>query len=98
MSLEEVAELIRNTKDWGKGYPVRLYTCNTGTPSSDGEALAKKLADLLGRDVEGPNGFVNVNEAHAGLPQFMKSPPYVSSELGDGSHADREFLNFPAGK
>lgn len=92
ISLADLADLIRETDDFKKGRPVRLYICNTGEPSSDGVPLGQKLADLLGREVEAPDGIVNIDESKAGLPNFMKSKPWVSSELG--GQPNRSFIPF----
>ena len=79
-----------------------MYTCNTGNPSSDGESIAQKLANMLDRNVEGPNGYVNANTVENGNP-WLKSDPYVSSRPdtqtpGDHPPNDRAFVDHPPKK
>jgi RHS repeat-associated protein len=96
ISLEKLADLIRNTDGFKKGQPVILYACETGQPSADGVPLGQKLADLLRRGVEAPNGYSNMNLFGRFSPITI-SPPFVSSQppgSPGGNNADRTMIPF----
>lgn len=59
----ELGDLVRSDPEWN-GEPVRLLSCETGSPGTDGsEPFAQSLADDLGVDVIAPDGYGNSDKA-----------------------------------
>lgn len=55
---EILASIITHRKDYSAGMAIRLISCNTGLPDSQGECFAQKLSDLLNVKVSAPNKLI----------------------------------------
>jgi RHS repeat-associated protein len=88
--LSTIATDIKGLKKFKKIKKIRLFICQAGVDGSDGTSHADKLAKLLGPgyEVQGPDGYCNVNSAWADIPIARYNKPYISSDP-EGKNADR---------
>jgi hypothetical protein len=88
--------MIRNNSKFKNAKKIILYTCNSGNPSGDGKSIGQKLANLICKSVDAPNGYVHWYINQGVVAQLGGgSAPWVSSS-GDPvvAPADGQMLSF----